>query len=140
MSKPTTQNGNVRILIIDDEPLIRKTAARTLDFAHEVITAEHGKEALELLDHDNAFDVVVTDICMPEADGWEVYSTIRQKHPHLADRVVFWSGGVTESRRKSIEATGNPYLQKPVDPAQLLEVIELLVAITGDLEPMEASP
>ena len=123
-----TQNRRVRILVVEDNPSLRKSVARMLGLEHEVITAVDGQEALELLSEDDAFDAVLSDMDMPRVNGFEFWNILREDHPHLADRLVFWSGGIHEA----LEATGRPLLVKPVDPAQLLEVVELLIRPTHD--------
>lgn len=80
-----------RILLIDDDPQVRMVLEGFLKHdGHEVVTAEDGKNALRLL-ADATFDLIVTDIVMPEQDGYEVIMALSAK----ADRpkIIAVSGG-----------------------------------------------
>jgi CheY-like chemotaxis protein len=80
------------ILVVDDEPEIREMLAEILRGAdHEVTTAASGREALARIAVER-FDVVVTDIRMPDIDGRALFQQIRERWPRLASRVVFVTG------------------------------------------------
>src|SRR5688572_1993939 len=84
------------ILVIDDEPALREILSRVLtDAGHRVIGAGNGKEASRAL-LTGAFDVVVTDVIMPEKDGMQVISEVRKKFPQV--RIIAMSGGGHVSR------------------------------------------
>jgi len=70
-----------RILIIDDNvELLRSTSAVLRAHKHDVATAENGAEALKRTDL-NTFQLVITDILMPEKEGFETIMTLRRLHP-----------------------------------------------------------
>lgn len=72
--------GVARILIADDDPLLRLLLKRRLEGAgHEVASAENGREALRLIEEQPAFDLVITDILMPELDGLELIRELRRR-------------------------------------------------------------
>ena len=73
--------GSASILIIDDDAAVSRTLSLILTRAgYQVSTATSGRKGLELLSHDN-FDLVLTDIIMPELDGIEAIRRIRSDHP-----------------------------------------------------------
>lgn len=81
-SRPETQSASLSVLVIDDEPFVRETLADMLvDLDHKVVTADCGRDALEKVCKDD-FDLVFTDLAMPEMDGWE---TAREIHKHRPD-------------------------------------------------------
>ncbi|MBD3648151.1 MAG: response regulator [Pseudomonadales bacterium] len=79
------------ILVIDDEPQARKFIATVLEGeGFNVSTASNGKEALDLIRHER-FDLVVTDLYMPETDGMETIMELRKIHPDV--KIIAVSGG-----------------------------------------------
>jgi len=81
-SRPETQSASLSVLVVDDEPFVRETLADMLaDLDHKVVTADCGRDALAKVRSDD-FDLVFTDLAMPEMDGWE---TAREIHKHRPD-------------------------------------------------------
>src|SRR6266545_2524129 len=79
-----------RILLIDDDELVRATLREMLEhFGHTAIEAHHGTEGLALFRHANV-DLVITDIVMPETDGLEVLRELRRMHPSV--KIIAISG------------------------------------------------
>jgi len=112
--------GGLRVLLVDDEPLVLKSYQRLLARIApdaEVGAASSGEEALDLLTR-RTFDVMVCDVMMPTMDGVSLYRAVRASAPQL--RVVFCSGGVFDGEaRRFLESEGLPVLVKPVEAAQL---------------------
>jgi PAS domain S-box-containing protein len=85
------------ILVIDDEEFVRETLAEILAaLTHSVQTADSGRVALEKIATDT-FDVVFTDLAMPEMDGWETARAIRQAKPNLPVVLVTGYGATAEA-------------------------------------------
>ncbi|MCE9581340.1 MAG: sigma-54 dependent transcriptional regulator [Planctomycetes bacterium] len=108
-----------RILVVDDEELIRKTVAQTLSSEkHESVGASNGKEALEKLAGDT-FDLALVDLKMPGMDGKEFLTAVREKGIEIP--VVMMSGhgtiddAVDATRRGALD-----FIQKPFDRERLL--------------------
>jgi PAS domain S-box-containing protein len=79
--QPATES--LSVLVIDDEPFVRETLAEMLqELSHKVVIAEGGRMALEKL-HAGHFDLVFTDLSMPEMDGWETAGEIRRQWPDI---------------------------------------------------------
>ena len=116
----------VRILVLDDDPLIQTTLPLMLrEHGHEVLTAANGKLGLRLLQTEPV-DLVLTDILMPEADGIEVVRAVVKQHPTVA--LVAMSGG--SSRLQGADAVhlssllgAHAVLLKPFGEEELLEAI-----------------
>jgi signal transduction histidine kinase/ActR/RegA family two-component response regulator len=114
-----------RLLAVDDEALLLKAYRRMLLSHHDVETTLGAKEALRLFGQDRAFDVVLCDLQMPEMSGSELYETVRQRWPELAQRFIFITGGAcSPEARRFLESPGVACIHKPFQVAELLELIE----------------
>jgi DNA-binding NtrC family response regulator len=114
------------ILLIDDEPALREILSRVLtDAGHRVVGAGNGKEASKALTT-SAFDVVVTDVIMPEKDGMQVISEVRKKFPNV--RIIAMSGGGHVSRDQYLKIAkglgAHAVLEKPFANQALLDTIQ----------------
>jgi DNA-binding NtrC family response regulator len=117
------------ILVIDDEPALREILSQVLTTAgHRVVGAGNGKEASKALTT-SAFDVVVTDVIMPEKDGMQVISELRKKFPEV--RIIAMSGGGHVSRDQYLKIAkglgAHAVLEKPFTNQKLLDTIEALI-------------
>jgi CheY-like chemotaxis protein len=104
------------VLVADDNPVNRQMLAELVaGLGHTVTTAENGRQALALL-HDHAFDVVLLDVLMPEADGMAVLGRIKSE-PRLRETAVIMVSGLGEvdSVVRCIEQGAEDYLIKPFD-------------------------
>jgi two-component system, cell cycle sensor histidine kinase and response regulator CckA len=112
--------GSARILIIDDEPLLADTLRVAL-FEHRVVAVASGRAAIEWLAKDEAFDLVLCDLMMPELSGEHVYEHVREHHPRLARRFAFMTGGAfTDAARRFVDGFDGPCLEKPF-PVERIE-------------------
>lgn len=76
--------GSERILLVEDEEPLRVGTARLLAaYGYDVVTAGDGLEALEVLEHDERFDVVLTDVAMPRMRGDEFAAVLRERRPDV---------------------------------------------------------
>jgi Response regulator containing a CheY-like receiver domain and a GGDEF domain len=112
--------SRVRALVVDDEPLARKAVSNALQLTFgKPDTAENGQAAV-VLAQSKVFDVIFLDIMMPEMDGFETCSKIRETKFNAATPIIFvTSHKDAESREKSIERGGNGFISKPVLPAEI---------------------
>jgi DNA-binding response OmpR family regulator len=112
-----------RILVVEDDPLARSILTRRLlSDGHEAETAESGRQALDRLERADAapFDVVLLDIEMPELDGYETLSRIKDNEDLRHIPVIMISGvDELESIVRCIEMGATDYLPKPFDAAIL---------------------
>lgn len=107
----TTETRRTRILVVDDEPLVAGLMADVLvTEGHEVDMARNGREALEKIAA-RSYDLIVSDLWMPELDGVGLYRELEQGRPTLLGRFVFVSGGTEPPEYASfLEATHAPVL------------------------------
>ena len=116
-----------RILIVDDEPSIRKVLRAHLRRAgYDVGTAEDGREAIETLARDE-FDLVVTDLRMPEVDGMELLAHCREAHPGLP-LILITAHGTVDSAVEAIKQGAHDYITKPFDQQELQATIRKALA------------
>lgn len=116
-------NRPLKVLMVDDEPLVLKAMGRILR-QHEVTQAHSVADALARLDAGEAYDVVLCDLMMPERSGIDFYEALQQKAPALLQRVVFLTGGAfTERAQRFLSGVPNKQLIKPVDATVLRQVV-----------------
>ena len=114
---------SLRLLVIDDEPLVLRALSRTLR-CHNVRTCLGAEEAIEALAMEG-WDVVVCDLMMPDVTGMELHARVAQSDPALASKFVFLTGGATtQEARAFLEEPGRVWLAKPVDPDTLLATLD----------------
>jgi CheY-like chemotaxis protein len=112
-----------RILIVDDEPLVRNLVRATLDFGeHELMEAHDGKAALALAQASTP-DLVILDLGLPgELEGLEVLR--RLKPIAQGTRFVVLTGSGPQREAETLAAGAAAFLNKPFSPLQLIERIE----------------
>jgi PAS domain S-box-containing protein len=121
--------GTERVLVVDDEPMVRKLTERTLRrLGYQVVGAGDGEEAVTIFENDpEAFDMVVMDVVMPKLTGPEAFVRMRAKRSGL--RALFVTGYAREASGLT-EMLGEPglrLLQKPFTAIQLAEEIRLVL-------------
>jgi DNA-binding NtrC family response regulator len=107
-----------RVLVVDDEEIVRESYKRALTEAgYNVRTVESGSDALEAC-RAESFDVMLTDLKMPEMDGVEIAQAMKQEFPDV--RVVIITGYPTRSSADRAAQLGIfDYLEKPLSPERL---------------------
>ena len=106
-----------RILVVDDEPIVRQLMSFILqNDGHEVIEAESGEQAIELLSRVGEIDLVLLDLSMPGLTGFDVLQHIRNSR-HLRDSavIIITADDASEQTAKAFEAGANDYITKPID-------------------------
>jgi len=113
-----------RILMVDDEPMLLRSVRRLLP-EYELVCVESAKKALALLDAGRPFDLIVSDVMMPEMSGIDFYEELCARYPDEARRVVFVTGGALGHHVGSfLGSVPNMRLEKPFAAADLRRVIE----------------
>ena len=116
------ETPSLSVLVVDDESFVRETLADMLGaLSHKVVTADSGRQAFEQLASTH-FDLVFTDLSMPEMDGWEVAREIRRRWPEMSIVLVtgYGKGTAPPSGEKNLI---NGVIGKPFDFAQVSETI-----------------
>jgi signal transduction histidine kinase/CheY-like chemotaxis protein len=117
-------SDRLRVLLLDDDELILRSMQRSLATHFECLGLARARIALDALRADHEFDVVVSDVVMPEMNGLEFFSELSHEHPDLAARTLFISGGITsDTLRAGVTDTGRPCLAKPIDVQELIRTI-----------------
>jgi CheY-like chemotaxis protein len=111
-----------KVLIVDDD--IRNIFALTSILERQnmtIVSAETGRDAVDLLEKHQDVEVVLMDVMMPEMDGFETTHAIRQKAQHKSLPIIAVTAKAMKGdREKCIEAGASDYLSKPVDPEVLV--------------------
>jgi CheY-like chemotaxis protein len=114
------------ILLAEDNPVNQQLAVRLLQkMGHTVMLANHGKEALEILEK-NIFDMVLMDVQMPEMDGFTATTAIREQEKTTGQHmtIIAMTARAMKGDRESCLAAGmDDYISKPVHRKELNEVI-----------------
>jgi len=123
-----------QILIVDDEPLIRKSLSEVINRAgYQAHVANDGYEALEAIQQQQ-FSVVVTDMSMPKMDGLEVLRRTKASIPNIA--VIIITGYATvDSAVEAMKLGAHDYIAKPFPPAKIKAVIKEAITsrLSGDM-------
>jgi PAS domain S-box-containing protein len=116
-----------RILVVEDNPVISMLTLRLLaKFGARVESASTGRAAIEKV-RSTAFDIILMDVNLPDINGYEVTSLIRQMESERKGRknviIAVTAGAMSGDREKALDAGMNDYLAKPVHPAQLRQTL-----------------
>ena len=116
-----------RILVAEDNPVNQRLVVRLLEKrGHHVVVAGNGREALEVLGKEN-FDLILMDVQMPEMDGMEATTAIREKEKGTGahQRIIALTAHAMKGDRERCLAAGmDGYLTKPIRPPELDQILE----------------
>ncbi len=123
--KETSTRETKRLLLIDDDPNLILLVKDYLEFrGYEVITAENGREALEVLEQELP-DMVICDVMMPEMDGYAFVNQVRQDERTSWIPILFLSAkGQSQDRVKGLNIGADVYMVKPFEPEELVAQVE----------------
>jgi PAS domain S-box-containing protein len=126
---PASASRVLRILVVDDEPLVRRVMKLVLvQNDHDVEEAGNAEAALELL-ATRHFDVIVCDLMMPGMTGRDLHERVRDRHPGLERRMVLVTGGAFVPKLAEFLAmVDNPKLDKPFTEAEVLQAVTAAAA------------
>jgi len=130
---------SARILIVDDEaPLMHALCDTLQDHGYETVGFNNGNAALEALEK-SKFDLILSDLMMPEISGMEFYDILLRERPLIAERVVFMSGGAfTASARAFLDRVPNERIEKPFNLGQVRDLVQKFVRRVAALRLAEA--
>lgn len=129
------QGGGGTILVVDDEPAVRTSAARILERSgFHVLLACAGADALELIERQGPPRLVLTDLMMPNIGGAELARRLKERWPELP--VIFMSGySAEELHRRGVREADGELLLKPFTLTELVASVSAALAGTGRREP-----
>jgi DNA-binding NtrC family response regulator len=118
-----------RILIVDDEPSLRRTLERALtSFHYKVVSVADPHSAYLMLD-ESRFDLVLLDLRLPQMAGDTFFLAIVRRWPRLLGRVILMSGDPpTQQGDWPAELAGCPMLSKPFTLDNLVKLVEVVLA------------
>jgi PAS domain S-box-containing protein len=126
--RPEEQRGAATILLVEDEPLVRRVAEDILSRrGHRLLVAPTGEDAIALAaEHAGPIDVLVTDIVMPGMSGLELAEHLTRAQPGL--RVIYMSGYADEGALRLASANPAGFLSKPFSPEALASRVDEALA------------
>jgi CheY-like chemotaxis protein len=130
---PTTRDPSpppnvARILLVDDDPLITQLVVDMLSLdGHDVDTAPNGIAALNRVQRQR-YDLILTDLHMPELDGIGLYRELGRRQAHPQNKVIFLTGTTgTSDAHRLMQETGVPLLRKPFNLVELLALVRKML-------------
>ena len=119
-----------RVLVVEDSATMRGfvTAALEASGGFQVTQAPSGFEALKILPR-ASYDVIITDINMPDINGLELVRYVRESERHARTPLVLIStDSRAADRERGLKLGADAYLTKPFEPEQLLEVVKKVIS------------
>lgn len=121
--------SNSRLLIIDDEEMIRDVLIAVFSDRYTVEAVSSGQEALARIENGIAFDAVICDLNMPKMDGIELYKKILEKAPETASKVLFLAGMYEQHQAEFLKKNHLRHIMKPVSIKELRNSVEDIVSL-----------
>jgi DNA-binding response OmpR family regulator len=119
---------NRRILVIDDDAIIRRIITRQLTRqGYDVEVAPDGESGLEAVDSGQIFDAVICDLFLPGIDGIEVVRRLRTGHPAEELPILMLTGdGAETTRHEALSCGASLFLTKPFSSHEILSALHAL--------------
>lgn len=120
------ENQRLQILLVDDDPNMVLLVKDFLEFrGYAVATAGHGVDGLKVLDDGFIPDVIISDVMMPEMDGYEFISQLHESScPEWVPIIFLSAKGQSQDRVKGLTSGAEVYMVKPFEPEELIAQIE----------------
>lgn len=127
-----------KILIVDDEKMMLMLARRILSSKYEIFTAITGEEAIEIFQREKP-DLVLSDLMMPEMDGYEMHRILEDKISAPVPIIFMTADESDESESKGFEVGAIDYIRKPLRPDILLKRIENAIDNLSKIQGLETA-
>ena len=129
-SGPVAPPRQGRILVVDDEEVLLQAITSILELDRlTVVTSNNASDALAMIDRGERFDVILSDMSMPNMTGMDFLDALVTHDAGLAQRVIFMSGGAVTGRAdKFLSSLANKCIAKPFKSAELRQVIQQALA------------
>ncbi len=113
-----------RLLVVDDEDMVLRAIARILR-DHELVCVDSARSAVAMLEKGEGFDLILSDVVMPDMTGIQLYEDLLARRPELARRMVFLTGGaISPPAEDFLRTVPNLRVEKPFELGQLLETVQ----------------
>lgn len=120
---PSGSRDRARILVVDDDAAVGRALVRVLRSEYEVTTETDSRKALARLLGGEHFDLVISDVMMPDMTGPELYRACLRVSEDLAGRFLFMTGGALGEEAREFTAAQSTLVLKPFDLAQLRRLV-----------------
>ena len=136
-----TKGTALRVLVVDDDQFVGEIISEILEYeGHQVEVAFSGKQAMAKLES-ASYDIILSDIRMPEMDGPTFYRALSERWPDQVESLAFITGdSLGPGVRSFLTSSQRPYLEKPVTPEDVCELVDLLMQRRGAAGSGEAAP
>jgi len=126
--KQSSRRFKRSVLVVDDVPDVTEMIGLFLKHAgYEVATADSAPAALRLA-NERAFDVIISDIGMPEMNGYELAESLRRRAEYQGIPIIAVTGySEYDDRGRALRSGFNAHLTKPIDPSELLQLLNKLL-------------
>jgi len=115
--------SRARVLVVDDEALMRKLVRKILvKEGYSVVTVSDPPEALQKLG-DSKFDIIITDLCMPEVDGFSFVSQLRELYS-TTSLIVMTGFGDADTADQVCARGADEYITKPFNEREIQVIVE----------------
>lgn len=112
------------VLIVDDEiDVLDRSVIFLKKFFNNIESANDAKEALEKFQNNNGYDIVITDIMMPEISGWELIRQLRTIDNNIFIVAMSGSPEITNEETNSTDI----FLKKPIDIDKMLKIFDKII-------------
>ncbi len=118
-----------RVLVVDDEPMLCSVINRILAGAHEVVITTSAAQALARIESGERFDVILSDLMMPDMTGMDLHAALLHAVPEQAGRMIFMTGGAFSPEAAAfLDRAPNPSIEKPFRSAGLRQIVQSRIA------------
>lgn len=119
----------MKILLVEDDEINRFILKKLLEKNHfQVTTAINGRDALEKLQHDLTFEIILTDIMMPEMNGIEFLEAIKEHALFRSIPIIGFSQGNLEHMKAKTTQRFDALFPKPLNIEKIISTVRLLIA------------
>ncbi|MEX1365698.1 MAG: PAS domain-containing protein [Nannocystaceae bacterium] len=115
-----------RVLVIDREARLGRPLSRMLSTDYEVISLRSGRDALSVIDDGERVDAILCAVDIEDMSGLDFFRNVQRLAPGLGERVAFVTAGDYDDAHDLLERTGLPYIDEPIQPSELRELVERL--------------
>ncbi len=133
--------SSIRALVVDDSATIRAFVKAALEHeGFEVTEAKSGFEALKILPKER-FNLIVTDVNMPDINGLELVKYVRKEEPHKSTPLIIIStDGRERDRDRGMQLGATAYLVKPFKPEELIKKVREVLTPGTNVAPLMQAP